>query len=126
MWSLFSRSASASFQYDIGDPVSPGEGRSVFTLHYAKKKGCGTVMSAFVCQGFVHNNTELELARSAVQRLKTLRHPCILEYVDSLESDKAVYLITPPVTPLITWLLDTSLSADQKTNVLAWGIQQIL
>ncbi|XP_047738542.1 N-terminal kinase-like protein [Hyalella azteca] len=126
MWSLFSRSASASFQYDIGDAVCPGEGRSIFTLHHAKKKGCGTAFSAFVCHGSVHNNTELELARSAVQRLKSLRHPCILHYVDSLESDKAVYLITTAVSPLISWLLDSRFVSDQKADVQAWGIQQIL
>ena len=35
--------------------------------------------------------------RAAVKRLKTLRHPSVLTFVHSVETDKAVLLATEPV-----------------------------
>lgn len=31
------------------------------------------------------NPAHIEAAKAAVKRLKTLRHPCVLTYIDSLE-----------------------------------------
>uniref|UniRef100_A0A6A7FQD4 N-terminal kinase-like protein n=1 Tax=Hirondellea gigas TaxID=1518452 RepID=A0A6A7FQD4_9CRUS len=126
MWSIFSRDPTTSFPYEVGDVVKPVDERSIFTLHYAKKKACGSPVSAFVCLGAVRNNSELELARAAVRRLKSFRHPCILNYLDSLESEKAVYLITVQVSPLQSWLLDCQLPPKHKSTVIAWGIRQVL
>lgn len=40
MWSFFSRDPSKDFPYEIGEPISNLQEKSVWTLHKAKKKVC--------------------------------------------------------------------------------------
>ncbi|KAG7200109.1 hypothetical protein KM043_000554 [Ampulex compressa] len=128
MWSFFSRDPTKDFPYDIGEPIPGLEDRSLWTLHRAKRKGStGEDVSVFVYE--VKNGSEqhLEVARSAVKRLKTLRHPSILAYLDSLETDKMVYLATERVEPLQNRLLKMS-DMDRASNkelYFSWGIFQI-
>ncbi|KAK3865081.1 hypothetical protein Pcinc_029278 [Petrolisthes cinctipes] len=63
----------------------------------------------------------MDLARAAVKKLKTLRHPCVLTFMDSLENERLVYLVTEPVTPLMCWLRQNT----HPTPALAWGLLQI-
>lgn len=38
MWSFFSRDPAKDFPYDIGEPISGLENKSIWTLHRAKRK----------------------------------------------------------------------------------------
>lgn len=67
----------------------------------------------------------LDVAKASVKRLKTLRHPSVLTYFDSLESEKVLYLATEYVDPLIQHLEKLPLEAPQKDLYIAWGIFQI-
>lgn len=60
-----------------------------------------------------------------MKRLKTLRHPSILTYLDSLESEKVIYLATEYVEPLSSHLEKLELDPQQKELYIAWGIFQI-
>ncbi|XP_063584982.1 N-terminal kinase-like protein isoform X2 [Penaeus indicus] len=120
MWSLFSRDPTSSFGYEIGETVE--HARAVWRMHRGKKKQNGDDVSVFICEG---TSAQLDIAKAAVKRLKTLRHPCILTYVDSLENDKLVYLVTEPVTPLLTWLKDSALSPSHRTSAVSWGLLQV-
>lgn len=82
-------------------------------------------MSIFVYDIKSGSETQLEVAKGAVKRLKTLRHPSVLTYLDSLESDKVLYLATEYVQPLSTHLESLSLDGPQKELYVAWGIFQI-
>lgn len=59
----------------------------------------------------------LPLARNAFRKLRALRHPNILKFLDGSESDSAIWIITEPVQSLAT-LLDspgtTSAPADES------------
>lgn len=68
---------------------------------------------------------QLEIAKASVKRLKTLRHPSILTYIDSVESEKVLYLTTEYVEPLSTHLEQLTLDGPQKDLYIAWGIFQI-
>ncbi|XP_047501950.1 N-terminal kinase-like protein isoform X2 [Penaeus chinensis] len=120
MWSLFSRDPTSSFGYEIGEAVE--HTRAVWKMHRGKKKQNGDEVSVFICEG---TSAQLDIAKAAVKRLKTLRHPCILTYVDSLENEKLVYLVTEPVTPLLTWLKDSALSPSHRTSAVSWGLLQV-
>ena len=63
--------------------------------------------------------------RAAVKRLKTLRHPSVLTYVHSVETDKAVLLATEPVEPLQEHLEQLLDRGPKRENYLAWGIFQV-
>lgn len=82
-------------------------------------------MSVFVFDIKNGSETQLETAKVAIKRLKTLRHPSVLTYLDSYESDKILYLATEHVEPLATHLQKLSLEGPQKDLYVAWGIFQI-
>ncbi|XP_057337334.1 N-terminal kinase-like protein [Microplitis mediator] len=129
MWSLFSRDPTKDFPYEIGEVVDGFDGKSIWALYRAKKKGTsgGDDVSVFVFDIKAGGEVQLEIARNAVKRLKTLRHPSILTYVDSLETDKVIYLATERVEPLHSRLLRKIDIGEgvKKDLYFSWGIFQI-
>ncbi|KAG5866921.1 hypothetical protein JTB14_013531 [Gonioctena quinquepunctata] len=125
MWSFFSRDPSKDFNFEIGELVPSLGDKSVWGLHKGKKKGTGEEVSVFVFDLKSSSETHIEVAKVAVKRLKTLRHPSVLTYLDSLESEKVLYLATEYVDPLIDHLQSLSLEVPQKDLYVAWGIFQI-
>ncbi|PSN48910.1 hypothetical protein C0J52_03481 [Blattella germanica] len=125
MWSFFSRDPSKDFPYEIGEAVPGLEDKSVWSLHKAKRKGSGEDVSVFVFDIKNSSETQFEIAKTAVKRLKTLRHPSILTYLDSLESEKVLYLATEYVEPLEVHVTQLSKEGHQRELYLAWGIFQI-
>ncbi|KAK3857194.1 hypothetical protein Pcinc_036539 [Petrolisthes cinctipes] len=137
MWGLFSRDPTSHFQYEIGDEVWREESRCIWRLHKGKKKQNGEEVSVFICESTTGGGSGgsgggagggggasggvMDLARAAVKKLKTLRHPCVLTFMDSLENERLVYLVTEPVTPLMCWLRQNT----HPTPALAWGLLQI-
>ncbi|XP_013119364.1 N-terminal kinase-like protein [Stomoxys calcitrans] len=125
MWSFFSRDSSKDFPYDIGEPVAGFENHSIWTLHKAKRKATQEEVSVFVFDLRSGSDAKCDLAKAALKRLKTLRHPSILQYLDSLETDKLLYVATEYVEPLGTHIAKLSADGPQKDLYLAWGIFQI-
>lgn len=82
-------------------------------------------MSVFVYEIKSGSEAKLELAKAMVKRLKTLRHPSILQFLDSLETDKMLYVATEAVEPLGNHINQFSSEGPQKDLYLAWGIFQI-
>lgn len=95
---------------------------SSFTI---KLQGTNEEVSVFVFDIKNGSETQLEIAKAAIKRLKTLRHPSILMYLDSLESDKVLYLATEYVEPLASHLERLSINGPQKDLYVAWGVFQI-
>ncbi|GIY91030.1 n-terminal kinase-like protein, partial [Caerostris extrusa] len=85
----------------------------------------GEPVTIFVFEASSETQTLLDIAKSSVKRLKTLRHPSILTYLDSLETDKLVYLVVEPVEPLDLFLSKKSYNSNQKLLALSWGLHQI-
>ncbi|CAH1116733.1 unnamed protein product [Phaedon cochleariae] len=125
MWSFFSRDPSKDFNFEIGELVLSLEDKSIWTLHKGKKKGSGEEVSVFVFDLKTNAEVLLEVAKSSVKRLKTLRHPSVLTYLDSLESEKVLYLATEFVDPLKEHIEKLCLEGPQKEMYIAWGIFQI-
>jgi len=48
-------------------------------------QGTGEEVSVFVFDIKSGSETQFDVAKTAIKRLKTLRHPSILTYLDSLE-----------------------------------------
>ncbi|XP_064483692.1 N-terminal kinase-like protein [Ornithodoros turicata] len=124
MWSFFSRDRTKDFGYEIGDHVQCAEDKSLWSLHKGKKKGTEQDVSVFVFQVEGDNDAQLETAKASVKRIKTLRHPNILQYIDSLETEKIIYLVTEYVEPLV--LQVKSLGKDEETKLaISWGLYQV-
>lgn len=126
MWSFFSRDTSKDFPYEIGELVPGLEARSIWSLHRARRKApAGDEVSVFVYDIKGGSETKLEIARAAVKKLKTLRHPSILQFLDSLETDKVLYVATECVEPFGGCIDKLEMETGQKELYLAWGIFQI-
>ncbi|XP_014213325.1 N-terminal kinase-like protein [Copidosoma floridanum] len=133
MW-LFSRDPTKDFPYEIGESVTGLDNKSIWSLHKAKRKGTalagatgGEEVSVFVFQAKNGNDYKLDIARAAVKRLKTLRHPSILAYLNSLETDKTIYLATERVEPLhnrLSRVADIG-EGNKRELYFSWGIFQI-
>lgn len=124
MWSFFSRDSSKDFPYEIGEMVQ--ENKSIWNLHKATKKGeKSEEVSVFVYD--IKNGTDIkfELAKAAMKRIKTLRHPSILQYLDSLETEKNLYIATELIEPLGSHMSKISTEKPQRDLYISWGIFQI-
>ncbi|RVE55334.1 hypothetical protein evm_000232 [Chilo suppressalis] len=125
MWSFFSRDPTKDFPFEVGDPVRGLEDRSVWSLHKGKKRGTQDEVSIFLFDVQKNSETLFDIAKAALKKLKTMRHPSLLHYLDSCETEKCLYVATEYVEPLVTHIEDMKLEGQQKELFLAWGIFQI-
>uniref|UniRef100_U5EYR2 N-terminal kinase-like protein n=1 Tax=Corethrella appendiculata TaxID=1370023 RepID=U5EYR2_9DIPT len=129
MWSFFSRDSTKDFPYEIvGEPVNNYDTKSVWSLYKGRKKNSHNKDDE--CSIFVYDikngtDVKLELAKSSMKRLKTLRHPSILQYLDSVETEKVLYIATELVEPLGAHINKLDSEGPQRDLYLAWGIFQI-
>jgi SCY1-like protein 1 len=123
MWSFFSRDSTKDFNYEIGEAIDGFNEKSIWSLHKGKCKKTNEIVSILVYDIKSGSETKLDIARSSLKRLKTLRHPSILNYLDSFENDKFIYVAIESVTPLGNFLHE--LQGAQREIYLAWGIFQI-
>lgn len=64
----------------------------------------------------------LPLARNALRKLRTLRHPDVLKFLDGIESDAGVHIVTEPVVPLTRKLDGTPPLSDEAK---VWGLSRL-
>ncbi|GAA5875530.1 hypothetical protein JCM1840_005996 [Sporobolomyces johnsonii] len=92
--------------YQLGDKVPSFEGKSIWSLWSGVKKDDSTPVSIFSfdlsspAPSSYDRRSLLPLARNAFRKLRALRHPNILKFLDGSESDHAVWIITEPVRSL--------------------------
>lgn len=77
---------------------------------------------------FVHplNKSTIPLAKNALRKLRTIRHPDVLKFMDVVESDSAILIMTERVRPLSaalqTW---ASKSQQERQDWLLWGLHRV-
>ncbi|CAG0918235.1 unnamed protein product [Notodromas monacha] len=119
MWSFFARDPLRDFQFEFDKTQSLS--CSIWRLHEGSKRGFTEESTVFV----LAEESRVEDAKSNAKKLKLLRHPNILKYFDSAESEKCVYIATERVRPLQIFL--ESAGTGQKRDInLIWGIHQLL
>jgi hypothetical protein len=122
--SWWSKGTLGSFSCDLGPVVETSRlviGAGAFGLHSGtQKSGSQGPVSIFVCSEA--DGPTLAAAAGTVKKLKTLRHPSVILFIDAHESDKAVLLATEPVEPLLIHLKN---EIEHQDQYLAWGILQV-
>ncbi|KPP66060.1 N-terminal kinase-like protein-like, partial [Scleropages formosus] len=86
----------------------------------------GEPVSVFVYEVSPGSEEKTQLAKAALKRLKTLRHPNILAYVDGLETEKCLYVVTEPITPLTAHLKAQAERGGSGELEVSWGLHQIV
>ena len=65
-------------------------------------------------------------AQNALRKLRTTRHPDILKFMDAVESESSIFIMTERVRPLSNVLPQYSTKKAQETeDWLLWGLHRI-
>ncbi|KAH7357847.1 armadillo-type protein [Plectosphaerella cucumerina] len=120
---FFSAVASAISQgsplpYNIGDKVDVEQ--SVWTLNNATKKDDGSNCSVFSFD-INANKSRLPLAKNALRKMRTLRHPGVIKVLDTVETETHIYIATERVTPL-RWHVRRKTLAPET---IKWGLHSV-
>ncbi|KAJ3090318.1 hypothetical protein HK102_004122 [Quaeritorhiza haematococci] len=105
--------------FTIGDVVDQAE-TSFWTLHKGTKKEDGSPVTVFNFDA-VRNRDKLPLARNALKRFRTLRHPDIPKFIDGAETDAQIVFATEPLIPLSAMLKSNS----NNDNLISWGLYKL-
>ncbi|KAJ5151903.1 hypothetical protein N7492_010198 [Penicillium capsulatum] len=108
----------SSSPFSLGDRVDIGD--SIWTLHNATKRDDSSACSVFTFD-IVANKSRLPLARNAVRKSRTLRHPGVIKVLDTIETESNLYIVTERVTPL-AWHVKRR-SVNEETA--KWGLYTV-
>ncbi|GBC08197.1 hypothetical protein RclHR1_07960013 [Rhizophagus clarus] len=108
-----------SFPYNIGEKVDSFEGVSIWSLHDGTKKEDGTPVSVFTfdCN---KQRDRIPLAKNAFKKFRTIRHPDLLKYLDGVETETYIYIVTEYVSPL-----KDQLKLHEDNNLKLWGLYKV-
>lgn len=105
----------SAFPYAFGDIVDVDQ--SIWTLYNGTKREDGSNCSIFAFD-FATNRSQVPLAKNALKKLRTLRHPGVIKVLDTVETDTYIYIATERLVPLRWHIKRKSLSPE----TLKWGI----
>ncbi|RDL37842.1 putative protein kinase family protein [Venustampulla echinocandica] len=103
------------FPYTFGDQVDVDT--SIWTLYAGIKREDGSSCSIFSFDVSA-NKPRLPMARNAVKKLRTLRHPGVIKVLDTVETESYIYIATERVFPLRWNIKRKSMSSE----TLKWGL----
>ncbi|KAJ4144441.1 hypothetical protein LMH87_003323 [Akanthomyces muscarius] len=106
------------FPYSFGDRVDVDE--SIWTLYNGTKREDGSNCSIFSFDVTAHRGL-LPLARNALRKLRTIRHPGVIKVLDTVETETYIYIATERVVPLRWHVRRKSLSPE----TIKWGLHGI-
>ncbi|OAA78517.1 protein kinase [Akanthomyces lecanii RCEF 1005] len=106
------------FPYSFGDRVDVDE--SIWTLYNGTKRANGSNCSIFSFDVTAHRGL-LPLARNALRKLRTIRHPGVIKVLDTVETETYIYIATERVVPLRWHVRRKSLSPE----TIKWGLHGI-
>jgi SCY1-like protein 1 len=98
--SISSTSSTGSVTSTSASSSASTSGGSVLLFRYDKPKPGTTTSSSSSSRGV----DGLALAQNALRRLKMLRHPYVLRYIDGGETDDMIMVATEHAVPLSLWL----------------------
>ncbi|PON37894.1 Coatomer beta subunit [Trema orientale] len=117
--------------YNIGEPYPCAWGS--WTHSRGTSKDDGSPVSVFSLSGSNAQDGHLAAGRNGVKRLRTVRHPNILSFLHSTETETfdgsttkvTIYIVTEPVMPLSEKIKELGLEGTQRDEYFAWGLHQI-
>ncbi|KAK2467839.1 hypothetical protein APHAL10511_000134 [Amanita phalloides] len=99
----------------------------VCTLYDGTKRDDGSPVSIFEYDfGESSKKSFKPPAQNALRKLRTTRHPDILKFIDAVETDSTLHIMTERVKPLQLTLSDwSSRNAQEREDWLLWGLHRI-
>ncbi|KAI1452822.1 ARM repeat-containing protein [Annulohypoxylon moriforme] len=106
------------FPYTFGDKVDIDA--SIWTLYNGTRRADGSNCSIFSFD-ITANKARLPLAKNALKKLRTMRHPGVIRVLDTVETDTYIYIATERVVPLRWHVKRKSLSPE----TIKWGLYSV-
>ncbi|KAJ1724521.1 Nuclear aminoacylation-dependent tRNA export pathway component [Coemansia erecta] len=106
------------FHYTVGERIDAYSGQSIWQMHQGQKNDSAKQEATIFVFDKTRGGSFTAVAQNALKRMRTLRHPGIVRYLDGAETPDAIYMATEPVTPLC---LDT----DADDELRRWGLYKI-
>ncbi|KAJ1919754.1 Nuclear aminoacylation-dependent tRNA export pathway component [Mycoemilia scoparia] len=110
-----------NFPYTMESRIEEYEDQTIWSVYSGYKNENKEPVTILVFEKKYHNNQTL-IAQNALKRMKTLRHPDMLRYIDSAETNDSIYIATEPAAPLSVQLM---FNKDDK-NLVRWGLYKIV
>ncbi|KAJ1965684.1 Nuclear aminoacylation-dependent tRNA export pathway component [Dipsacomyces acuminosporus] len=107
------------FHFTIGEKVQDFAGKTIWELHHAYKNDDKQEAAVFVFDK-TRGSSYTAVAQNALKRMRTLRHPGVLKYLEGTETPEAIYIATEPVTPLVL-----QLSSECEDELKRWGLHKL-
>lgn len=107
------------FPYSFGDRVDVDA--SIWTLYNGTRREDGSNCSIFSFEINPTSKSRLPLAKNALKKLRTMRHPGVIKVLDAVETETYIYIATERVTPLRWHVKRKSLSQE----TIKWGLYSI-
>ncbi|KAJ6497835.1 armadillo-type protein [Mycena sanguinolenta] len=109
--------------FSLGPKVTAFDG--VWTLYDATKRDDGTLVSVFEYD-CTSRRGMLPIAKNALRKLRTTRHPDVLKFLDAVETETTIHIMTERVRPLQvvlqTW---ASRGGQEREDYLLWGLHRV-
>ena len=112
------RQASGPPGYEMKEETSEELKSNIWSLHSGVKKVSKEEVSIFMCELKSKSPEQIQLAKNSIQKLKTLKHPSILRFLDSSETSEALFLVTEPV-------LSVCSASMRSSEVTCYGLYSI-
>ncbi|KAF8421947.1 armadillo-type protein [Tirmania nivea] len=106
------------FPYSFGERVDIDN--SIWALHNGTKREDSSDCSIFSFD-VNENRSRLPLAKNALRKLRTLRHPGVVRVLDTVETDSYIYIATERVTQLAWNVRRKVLNAE----TIKWGLHTV-
>ncbi|PPQ93682.1 LOW QUALITY PROTEIN: hypothetical protein CVT25_012741 [Psilocybe cyanescens] len=110
--------------FSLGSKLAQVEG--YYTIYDATKRDDGSLVSVFEYDFSDSKKNSKPFAQNALRKLRTTRHPDVLKFMDAVESDTSIYIMTERVRSLSSVLPQySSKSAQEREDWLLWGLHRI-
>ncbi|KDN42390.1 ARM repeat-containing protein [Tilletiaria anomala UBC 951] len=112
--------------FNIGEKNTRFEGKTIWSLHAGSKRDDGSAVSILIFDATqpAHSPRRalLPLAQNAARKLRIMRHPDVLRFYDSVETQNAVYIAVEVVKPLADMLEE---ELPSQSEWVGWGLSRI-
>ncbi|KAJ2884690.1 Nuclear aminoacylation-dependent tRNA export pathway component, partial [Coemansia aciculifera] len=108
------------FHYTIGDKVEAFAGKSIWDVHHSIRINDAKQAATVFVLAKARGSSFVAAAQNTLKRMRTLRHPGIVRFLEGAETSDAIYIATEPVIPLVQ-----ALDADNNDELKRWGLYKI-
>ncbi|KNE89963.1 SCY1 protein kinase [Puccinia striiformis f. sp. tritici PST-78] len=125
--------------FGLGSKESSFDGQTIWTQFEGIKREDNSNVSIFVYDSLNTNQLNsnsfigskdrkllLGFAKNSLKKLRSLRHPDILKFIDGSETDSAVYIITEKVSSLSVKLDQLKMAKQTEVEWKIWGLSRIV